>query len=117
MSVSNLRRKNVDNALANYVMEQLKSIYLYPNVLVVGLYQTHWNKITELESITFVSITSVSCVRFASGNYLFKPYKWDKENVMIMFRIYVITALKRYVRLTLRSYVIKLCLWIQKVTQ
>ena len=38
MSVSNLRRKNVDIALANYVMEQLKSIYLYPNVLVVGLY-------------------------------------------------------------------------------
>ena len=39
-------------------------------MLVVGFYQAHWHEIIELVSITLVSITSVSCIRFASGNYL-----------------------------------------------
>ena len=57
-NVSNLHRNNVNIALANYVIKLLKSIYLYFSVLVVGLYQTHWNEITELVSFTLVSIMS-----------------------------------------------------------
>ena len=83
MNVSNLSLNNVNITLANYVIKQLKSIYLYPIVLVVSLYQTHWNEITKLESITLVSITSVSWVRFVSGKFLLK------ENVIIKFRSYV----------------------------
>ena len=60
MNVSNLRRNNVNIALAIYVPKPLKSIYLYPSVLVVGFYQTHWNEITELVSIALVIITSVA---------------------------------------------------------
>ena len=66
MNISNLSLINNNIALANYVIKQLKSIY--PIVLVVGLYQSHWNEIPKLESITLVSIRSVSCVRFVSGN-------------------------------------------------
>ena len=40
-------------------MKPLKSTYLHPRVLVVGLYRTHWNEITELVSITLVNITAV----------------------------------------------------------
>ena len=47
-------------ALANYVIKLLKSIFLYASVLVVGLYQIYWNVITELVSITLVSIRSVA---------------------------------------------------------
>ena len=60
MNVSNLRRNNVKIASANYVIKPLKSIYLYPTVLVVGLYQTYRNDITELVIIALVSITSVA---------------------------------------------------------
>ena len=56
---NNLRRNNVNIALANYMIKPLKSIYLYPSVLMVGLYETHWNEITEV-SITLVSIMSVA---------------------------------------------------------
>ena len=54
MNVSNLRPNKAGIALANYLMNPLKSTYLKPIVLVVGLYQIHWNEITELVSaITF----------------------------------------------------------------
>ena len=59
MNVSNIRRNNVNIASANYVIKPLKSIYLYPSVLVVGLYQTYRNDITEVVSIALVSITLV----------------------------------------------------------
>ena len=59
MNVLNLRRNNVSVASAYYVRKLLKSICLYPSVLVVGLYQTYQNDITELVSIALVSITSV----------------------------------------------------------
>ena len=59
MNVSNLRQNNVNIASENYVTKPLKSIYLYPSVLMVGLYQTCRNDITELVSIALVSITSV----------------------------------------------------------
>ena len=39
-------------------MKPLKSTSLYPTMLVTGPYQTHWNEITELVSITLVSIRS-----------------------------------------------------------
>ena len=38
---SNLRRNKANLALVSYVMKPLKSAYLLPSVLVVGLYQTH----------------------------------------------------------------------------
>ena len=50
---------NINIASANDVIKRLKSICLYPSVLMVGLYQTHWNEITKLVSITFGSMTSV----------------------------------------------------------
>ena len=59
MHASNLRRNNINIVSGNYVIKPLKSIYLWPSVLVVGLYQTYRNDITELVSIAFVSITSV----------------------------------------------------------
>ena len=59
MNVSNVRQNNVNIASANYVIKPLKSIYLYPSVLVVSPYQTYRNDITELVSIALVSITSV----------------------------------------------------------
>ena len=94
----------------------MKSIYLDPSVLVVDLYQTHWNEITELVDIALVSITSISCLRFTSGNYLLKPYKWNKENAIITFWSYVRITSESYVRLKLGTYVIKPCKWSQKVT-
>ena len=54
MNVSNLSLNKVNIVLANYTIQQFKSIYLYPSVLVVGLYQTHWNETTKLVSITSV---------------------------------------------------------------
>ena len=38
---SNLRGNKANLALVSYVMKPLKSAYLLPSVLVVGLYQTH----------------------------------------------------------------------------
>ena len=60
MNVSNLRRNKVDIALASYVMKPLKSSYLKLSVLEVGLYQTHWNEITELVLLSLVFIKSVT---------------------------------------------------------
>ena len=54
INVSNLRRNGVNIVLANYIMKQLKSNYLYPSMLLVGHYQTHLNEIAELVSITLV---------------------------------------------------------------
>ena len=51
MNVSNLRRNNVKIASANYVIKPLKSIYLYPTVPVVSLYQIYRNDITELVAL------------------------------------------------------------------
>ena len=57
MSVWKLRQNNANNiALANYE-------------------KSYSNEITELVSITLVSITLESSVRFVSGNYVLKPYK------------------------------------------
>ena len=57
MSIWKLRQNNANNiALANYE-------------------KSYSNEITELVSITLVSITLESSVRFASGNYVLKPYK------------------------------------------
>ena len=50
MNVSNIRRNNVNIASENYVIKPLKSIYLYPSVLVVGLYQTYRNGVKKLRS-------------------------------------------------------------------
>ena len=63
-----------------------------------------------------VSIMSVSCVIIASDNYLSKLYKWDKENVMLMFRSYLRIITGSYGSLTLDSYIIKPCKWNQKMT-
>ena len=115
MNLSNLPRNNVNIALANYVIKQFKSIYLYPSVLVVDICQAR-NEFTELVSMTLVSITSISCVIFASDNYLLKPYKLNKENMVIRFRNKVIIMLGSYVRLTLGSYIIKPCKWDEKIT-
>ena len=56
-------------------------------------------------------MTLDSCVWFAAGNYVLKPYKWNKENVIIMFGSYIRIMLGIWVRLALGSYVIKLCKW------
>ena len=82
MNVSDLSLNDVNIALANYLIKQLESIYLYPSMLVVGLYQTHWKKIKKLESITLVSITSVSWVRLVSG----KPIKTKRNNYVSKLR-------------------------------
>ena len=79
-------------------------------MLVVGLYQTDWNYITKLESIPLVGFTSVSWVRFVSGDYLLK------ENGIITFWSYVRIMSESYFRLTLGNYVIKSCKWDQKIT-
>ena len=55
MNVLNLRPNKAGIALASYLMNPLKSTYLKPIVLVVGLYQTHWNEITELVSAIIFS--------------------------------------------------------------
>ena len=60
MNVSNLRWNNLNIALANYVMKPLKSTYLYLSLLVIDLYQTHWNEIPESVTISIVSVASVS---------------------------------------------------------
>ena len=68
---------------------------------------------TGLTSITVVSITStVLDLRWA-----FKPYKWNKENVLITFRSFIRITLGSCVRLTLGSYAIKPCKCDQKITQ
>ena len=41
INVLNICRNNVDIALANCVIKQLKSTYLYSSMLVFGLYHTH----------------------------------------------------------------------------
>ena len=73
MNVSKIRRNNVNIASANYVIKPLKSIYLYPSVLVVGLYQSYRNDITELASMALVSITLVKLdLRQAKNGYIRK---------------------------------------------
>ena len=59
----------------------------------------------------------VNYVRSAWGNYLLKPHKLNKENVIITFQNYVRIMLGSYVRLALGSYVIKACKWDKKNTQ
>ena len=59
----------------------------------------------KLVSITLVSIASFSWGRFASGNYLLKPYKWNKENLIISSQSQVRIVLGSCVRLKLGSYV------------
>ena len=113
MNLLNLPRNNVNIALANYVIKQFKSIYLYPGV---SLQNYRISELTELVSMTLVSIASISCVIFASDNYLLKPYKLNKENMIIRFRNKVMIMLESYVRLTLGSYIIKPCKWYQKMT-
>ena len=82
MNVSNIRRNNVNITSANYVIKPLKSIYLYPSVLVVGLYQTYQNYITELVSIALVSITSVKLdLRQAKNGYV-----WKRNNYVSKLR-------------------------------
>ena len=61
-------------------------------------------------------MTLDSCAESASGNYVLKLYKWNKENVKIMFGSYVRIMLGICVRLTLGSYAIKQCKWDQKIT-
>ena len=56
MNISNLSLNNINIALANYMIKKLKSIYLYPSMHLVRLYQTHWNEITKLVSITLTGI-------------------------------------------------------------
>ena len=90
MNVSNVRRNNVSIALANYVIKPLKSIYLYPSVLVVGLYQTYRNDITELVSIALVSITSVKLHLRAAKN----GYVWKRNNYVSKLRSHVIKPCK-----------------------
>ena len=73
MNVWNIRRNNVNIASANYVIKSLKSIYLYLSVLVVGLYQTYQNDITESVSIALVNITLVKLdLRQAKNGYVRK---------------------------------------------
>ena len=82
MNVSNIRRSNVNTASANYVIKPLKSIYLYPSVLVVGLYQTYRSDIAELVSIALVSITSVKLdLRQARNGYV-----WKRNNYVSKLR-------------------------------
>ena len=77
---------------------------------VWDLRQNNIKNIT-LVSITLTIMTLDSCVWFAAGNYVLKPYKWNKENVIIMFGSYIRIMLGIWVRLALGSYVIKLCKW------
>ena len=91
MNVSNLRQNNVNNiTLENYVVKPFSRDQR-------------------------ISITLGSCFRFTSGNYGLKPYKWNKENVIITFGNYVRIMLGSCVRLTLGRYVIKQCKWGQKI--
>ena len=76
MNVSNIRLNSVNIASANYVIKPLKSIYPYPSVLVVGLYQTYRNDITGLVSIALVNITLVKLdLRQAKNGYV-----WKRDN-------------------------------------
>ena len=45
-------------------------MYLYPSVLVVELYQTHWNEILESVSITLVSATSIALDLHQANNVI-----------------------------------------------
>ena len=85
-------------------------MYLYFSVLVVGLYEHHWHEITELVSITLLLRQLVYIC------YILVPYKWNKEKVIITFRSYVRNMLGSCVRLTLGSYLTKLCKWDQNIT-
>ena len=93
LSFSNISLKNCNIALANYVIKQMKSIYVQPSVLVVSLSYNYSNEITKIVSNLLVTITPVSWVRFVSGDYLLK------ENVISMFRSYVRVISESYVRL------------------
>ena len=82
MNVSNIRRNNVNIASANYVIKPLESIYLYPSVVVVGLYKTYRNDITELVSIALVSITLVKLDLRQAKNV----YVWKRNNYVSKLR-------------------------------
>ena len=82
MNVSNIHRNNVKIGSANYVIKPLKSIYLYPSVLVVALYQTYRNDITELVSIALVSIISVKLDFDQAKN----GYVWKRNNYVVKLR-------------------------------
>ena len=82
MNVSNIRRNNVNIASANYLMKPLKSIYLYPSVLVVGLYQTYQNDITELVSIALVSIILGTLDLYRAKN----GFVWKRNNYVSKLR-------------------------------
>ena len=56
------------------------------------------------------NITSVSWVRFESGNFLLK------ENVIITFRSYIRIISESYIWLTFGNCVIKSCKWDQEIT-
>ena len=71
----------------------MKSIFVQPSVLVVSLSYNYSNEITKIVSNLLVRITSVSWVRFVSGDYLLK------ENVISTFRSYVRVISESYVRL------------------
>ena len=83
-------------------------------MLVVGLYQTHRNEITELVLLLLVCIKSVTLDLHQAITY--ENHEWKKENVIITFLSYIRIALGSCVRLTLGSYVIKPPKWDQKIT-
>ena len=60
---------------------------------MVSLSYNYSNEITKIVSNLLVRITSVSWVRFVSGDYLLK------ENVISTFRSYVRVISESYVRL------------------
>ena len=83
----------------------MKSIFVQPSVLVVSLSYNYSNEITKIVSNLLVRITSVSWVRFVSGDYLLK------ENVISTFRSYVRVISESYVRLKVGNSVIKPSKW------
>ena len=99
MNVLNFCRNNVNTALAN---ETIK-IYLFVPQYARGRPLSGWLKWDRRINKYHLSKHFVSCVRFASSNYLLKSYKCNKENVIITFWSYVRNKLGICVRLTLGS--------------
>ena len=80
------KRRNSDYWQQSFVLKLYKvTLEILRNSECFEFTSIYGNEISELVSITLVGIASVSCVRFASGNYLLKPYKWDRENAIIAF--------------------------------
>ena len=92
MNVSNLRQNNVNNITSENCV------------------------VKPFSRDQRISITLGSCFRFTSGNYRLKPYKQNRENVIITLRNNVRIMLGSCIRLTLGSYIIKQCKWDQKNT-